>query len=72
MPHLPAGHCQVIACASMLTHPDESLTNITKMGFVRCWEREKIDGPVGADNFYFLLCLVNFHKPLASGKKIKF
>jgi len=27
---------------------------------------------VGEDNFYFLLSLVNFHKILASGQKIKF
>jgi len=27
---------------------------------------------VGADDFYFLLFLANFHKTLASGQKIKF
>jgi len=29
-------------------------------------------GVLGVGNFYFLLCLVNFHKTLASGQKIKF
>jgi len=27
---------------------------------------------LGADNFYFLLSLVNFHKTLVIGQKIKF
>jgi len=45
-----------------------------------CWQREKsdwqeggkFDCQLGQTIFIFLLSLVNFHKTLASGQKIKF